>query len=448
MKTTYSLLISCTSYSTLFAFIILFCTTAFAQPPAEPIVSRERMRLKAGDEVVDTVDRGELLSVLEELEDAYVVITSRGKRGVVHKAYAARLSEAVEVYDKLIEQNATEGRLYALRANAWWARGEATRALEDFNRSIEAGYEQGYSGRGSCLAALGRHDEAISDHSYVLKIDPENEAAFINRAAVYMAQQKFAEALKDYSEAIGLNGKRASTFQQRAVAWKQVGIFDKAIEDFGMALKLNPDSVPALMGRGYLWFQTDEPERAVADFTLVLKINPKEAQAYNNRGFNYRLLGDYQRALADFDQAVQLNPDYALAHQNKAWLLASAPGEGIRDGKRAVAAASKACELNNYKDGDDLKALAAAFAEAGQFDKAVGWQEKVVDLAPEEEKSFEEGIAKKYRAKEQFRLSDAADTEETGTAEKTQGTAETKEAKDKETKDTQAADKADELKPS
>ena len=226
-----------------------------------------------------------------------------------------------------------------------------------------------------------------------------------------MTQQKFEEALRDYSEAIGLNGKRASTFQQRAVAWKQIGILDKAIEDFGKALELNPDSLPAFMGRGFLWFQSNQPEKAVADFTGVLKINLQEVQAYNNRGFNYRLLGDYQKALADFDQAIQLKQDYALAYQNRAWLLASAPADGIRDGKRAVQAATKAYELNKYEDANDLKALAAAFAEAGEFETAVGWQEKVIELASDEDKSFEEKVAKQYRAKEPFRISESENSD-------------------------------------
>ena len=48
-----------------------------------------------------------------------------------------------------------------------------------------------------------------------------------------------------------------------------------------------------------------------------------------------------------------------------AWHLCTAPDEKARDGKRAVEAATKACELTEYKNGGYLDTLAAAYAEVG-----------------------------------------------------------------------------------
>ena len=70
--------------------------------------------------------------------------------------------------------------------------------------------------------------------------------------------------------------------------------------------------------------------------------------------------------------------------------LAICPTEKYRDGKRAIDFATKACEFTNWKDGDFLDTLAAAYAEAGEFEKAVKWQLEAVDLAAKDDKADRE----------------------------------------------------------
>ena len=55
-----------------------------------------------------------------------------------------------------------------------------------------------------------------------------------------------------------------------------------------------------------------------------------------------------------------------------------------RDGKSAVAFATKACELTEWKDPGSLETLAAACAESGEFDAAVKWQTKAIGLLSDE----------------------------------------------------------------
>lgn len=391
-----------------FSFLFsLSSSTCRAQQFAAPVVARVEMQLKVGEETVDVIEKGDLLTVLKEEDDTYLILTHAGKQGVVSNVNAAKLEESVEIYDELIEEFPKEGRLYTLRAAAWWARGDEIAALGDYDQAIESGYKQAhaYSSRGMFHSAIGNTEKAVADYTEAIALDPKDESNFINRAAAYLNQKKFDEAIADYGKALELKPKTA-THQQRAVAWKMAGKPEKAVEDFTAALNINPDDIPSLMGRGFVSFQSGNHKKAIEDFSAVISINPRAAEAWNNRGFNRQLNGEFKAAVTDYSEATKLAPAYSLAWVNMAWLLSTCKEEGVRDGEKAEEAARKACELTDFQDHNALKALAAAFAEQGKFEKAIGWQEKAVERSPEERKTDEEELLQLYRDEKPFRVAD------------------------------------------
>jgi len=378
---------------------------AAAQEPAEPRVARVQMQLKSGDEIVDVIEQGDLLTVMGEQERAYEVLTYQGRRGLVSKVNAVKLAEAVEIYDQLIKAKPMEGRLYTQRAMAWWARGDQQRAIADFDQAIQLGYQasHAFTSRGMFHTSAGHIDAALSDFGRAIEIDPKDEVPYINRAAIYMSQDKYDLALQDYDAAIRLKPNKAGNYQQRVMAHKMKRDLDAALADFNKALELDPKHVPALLGRGFIWYEQDKHQQAIADFSAVIALAPNSATAYNNRGYNRQLLGDPKGALQDYERALELAPDYALCYQNKAWLLATSPDDSLRNGKVAVLVALKACDLNKYKDPSDLRALAAAYAENQQFDLAIGWQEKALSLSPDSDKAEAETILELYKNKQPYR---------------------------------------------
>ena len=64
--------------------------------------------------------------------------------------------------------------------------------------------------------------------------------------------------------------------------------------------------------------------------------------------------------------------------------MAACPEAKFRDGKRAVEFATRACELTKWKDPRILNTLAAAQAEAGDFDAAVRSQKRAIELLTDE----------------------------------------------------------------
>ena len=52
----------------------------------------------------------------------------------------------------------------------------------------------------------------------------------------------------------------------------------------------------------------------------------------------------------------------------------------MRNGKEAVELAIKACELSNWKNWGIIDTLAAAYAEAGNFEQAINYQRQVMQM--------------------------------------------------------------------
>ena len=63
-----------------------------------------------------------------------------------------------------------------------------------------------------------------------------------------------------------------------------------------------------------------------------------------------------------------------------AWLLATSPDAGLRDGSEAVRLATHAAQLTSEQDPSILATLAAAYAEAGEFAKAMVTNQQAINL--------------------------------------------------------------------
>ncbi len=84
---------------------------------------------------------------------------------------------------------------------------------------------------------------------------------------------------------------------------------------------------------------------------------------------------------AQYEAAIEAAPDDITLLNNLAWLLATHPDATIRDGEKAVIWAERAARATQLKQPGVLDTLAASYAEAGAYDRALKAVSRAAELA-------------------------------------------------------------------
>ena len=132
---------------------------------------------------------------------------------------------------------------YNNRGNAYVAKGEYDRAVQDYDQSIKLSptYSKAFNNRGVAYQKKGEYDRAIKDFDESIKLNPDYGNAFANRAATYQIKGEYERAARDYDEAIRLKPTLESAWNGRCWSRAVVGELQAALADCNEALRLEPN---------------------------------------------------------------------------------------------------------------------------------------------------------------------------------------------------------------
>lgn len=257
--------------------------------------------------------------------------------------------------------------------------------------------------RGSAKLGVDDLAGAKEDYEAALKIDRRLADSYVGLSNIALIQGDFGKAFEHADRAVELQPKNAMALNARGWVLFKQGKPEEAIYDLNRAIRYAPRLSIAYGNRGVCHVSQNNFDQAIADHTRHLKLQPSSPFALSNRAVAWLGKGDFAKAKQDYQAAEKISPNLDEALNGYAWFLATCPEEKYRDGKLAIEKASKACEISKGKDWYHLDTLAAAYAEEGQWEKAVEYAEKALQVAPKAKLEICQQQLDRFKQKKPFR---------------------------------------------
>ncbi len=150
---------------------------------------------------------------------------------------------------------------------------------------------------------------------------------------------------------------------------------------FSHALALAPNSVQALYGLGATLVDAGQLDEGKRLLERAIELKPAYPEALGTMAMTLDGQGKYAEAIRFYRAALKAQPNQEGVLNNLAWLLASCPDAAFRNGPEAVRLATRACELTGFTRPLLIGTLAAAQAEAGNFQAAIATAQRAEALA-------------------------------------------------------------------
>ncbi len=261
------------------------------------------------------------------------------------------------------------------------------------------------AGLGSVYAQEGRRELAIAHASRALALDADFSPArallnMLNRSdstsRVDQAQIKEAFAWNDRGVELARQGKGSEAVRHftdgvrrypfnpdlqinLGLALFNIGRVDAAIIRYGEALELAPQNPMTHYNLGLALEAKKRFADAIESHEKAIRLRPELADAHLHRGMALAAEGRSRDAIGAFRTAIQIRPNWTRPLLQLANLLASYPDEAVRDGAEAVHLAEAALASIAEPTPRTLAIMAAAYAEAGQFDAAILVSNRIIN---------------------------------------------------------------------
>lgn len=259
--------------------------------------------------VQETADRAEIrVPPIVRVDDRSEQPDELLKRGRA-LADERRYTEAIQSYDRALQQKPDFGEAFAYRALAYALTNAVEQALRDLNaaEALVRGLAITHKVRAVIANRRSDQDLELAELSKLLAIDPTDLFALTFRASIYQERRNYAAAMNDAEALVRLKPDDPSGYHLRAALLGTQRSWAKAAEQAKYLERTFATRPDALAAAAQIYSDGGYRERALDAVAKALELRPDASRLWSMRAV-MRAPGDFAGRQSDLEMADRLSP--------------------------------------------------------------------------------------------------------------------------------------------
>ncbi len=246
--------------------------------------------------------------------------------------------------------------------------------LDDLLQSAEA-----YNARGGRALAAGNGAVAAEYFRKGLELAPTDLSLHQQLGTALFQMGDARGAVEQFERVIRTSPGDAKAHFSLGVLMEASGRYKEAIDRFSTALKYQPGYVQARVRLAGVLGRSGRPEEALAEYGQALEMDPTRSEAAFGYAMTLVRLHRYLEARDRLIDGMEAHSDQSSFSHALARLLAAAPDDRVRDGRRAQMLVG---QLLKKQPSIELgETMAMTLAELGQYEQATAVQRDMMATA-------------------------------------------------------------------
>lgn len=304
------------------------------------------------------------------------------RRAVDQLTEALRLDpQATKVHYQLAMAYRGLGDLPQSQAHLAQQGDREPRPVDPLMRDIDGLLEsaEAYNLRGGAELDAGHWEAAAAQFRKGLELSP-NESSLRHRLGTALYQMgDTGGAAEEFEQVLQTSPDYSRAHFSLGVLSNGAGNYPVAVEHFGAALKSDPNYVEARVQLAGVLARRGKPGEAVVQYTKALESEPTNSDAAFGRAMAFVRLHRYIDARDALADGMKNHPDQPMFAHALARLLAAAPDDRIRDGRRALTLIDQL--IKGQQSLELAETTAMALAESGRYREAISVQRDALTAA-------------------------------------------------------------------